>query len=359
MVAISIAASALSAAVMFYLGKSMFGTRTGVIAGLFLASSRSSGFMARLRPHTLDALLVIVSVWWMYETAIGNDRFLYPATVALAVAGGSGPRHLFFSLHCFCSLCVMWVAPAIFGRDFRCCDLLLWFIPLIVLSGGLSSYLNIMGAFSRRFQETTSVFSGAGWWGLRRNLIKLVLYSAYGWSVALIPAVIYFGVRAFQAIFKGRRLQDWTNIIFIFLWVAPSMFFYLLIHMGQQGLVFVFLPALMLMGAYGLERLLSNGSRWFAPVVALLVLINTSIFSLLPEYPLGEGTQRFLTRDTIVNSDTFFRERFEVIKNNFPPESTVLLAANWHHLEYYLPEYARYRSAWQQMEKMTACLRPR
>jgi hypothetical protein len=42
----------------------------------------------------------------------------------------------------------------------------------------------------------------------------------------------------------------------------------------------------------------------------------------------------------LANSDRYYQDRFNLIKENFAPESTIILAANWHHVEYYLPEYS-------------------
>jgi hypothetical protein len=53
--------------------------------------------------------------------------------------------------------------------------------------GGLGNYLQVMGDFSGRFQSSTSIFAGAGLWGLRRNLIKLVLYTGYAVALAAVP----------------------------------------------------------------------------------------------------------------------------------------------------------------------------
>jgi hypothetical protein len=125
------------------------------------------------------------------------------------------------------------------------------------------------------------------------------------------------------------------------LWIVPSLTFYTFVHMGQQGLIFVFLPVLLLFGAVGLTRLLTTRPRWLIAAMAVLVALNAGIFCLIPEYPLGLGTQRLLTRSTLVNSDHYYQDRFRAIEENFAPESTAILADNWHHVEYYLPEYTR------------------
>jgi hypothetical protein len=211
------------------------------------------------------------------------------------------------------------------------------FVPLVMLSGGLATYLRVMGAFSDRFQKTTSIFQGAGEFGLRRNLIKLGLYTAYGWSMAFLPGALYLFLRVWQR----RWPQRWERELFLILWIAPAVLFYTFVHMGQQGLVFVFLPALLLFSAAGLTRLLAARPERLIAVTTALVVVNMGIFLVLPEYPLGPNTQRLLTRATLVNSDHYYQDRFDAIRANFPAGSTVILAANWHHVEYYLPEYKK------------------
>ncbi|NJO00147.1 MAG: hypothetical protein HC875_41570, partial [Anaerolineales bacterium] len=131
----------------------------------------------------------------------------------------------------------------------------------------------------------------------------------------------------------------WEKTAFLALWILPALLFYALIHMGQQGLVFVFLPALLLWSATGLVSLLAQRPQALVAATAILVALNVGVFCFAPEYPLGPERQRLLTRETLVNSDHFYQDRFEAIKQHFSHESTLILAANWHHVEYYLPEY--------------------
>jgi hypothetical protein len=339
MVWISIAASALAIVALFCLGKAMWNRRVGLIAALFLASSPLFWFYGEIAlPHTVDTFLVILSVWWLYEVMRGNDGYLLPGAVALGIAGGVRQQTLVFlaPLGLFAVRRIGWrrlLGAALLGA-IVC---LAWFIPLMYLSGGFTSYMRVMGAFTRRFQSTTSVFLGGGWWGVQRNVRKLGMYTLYGWGLALVPAVIWGIVWLWQR----RRSQQWEKAIFLLLWIAPSLIFYTIIHMGQQGLIFVFLPALLLVSAKGLEELLGKGpmSRWLAPATATAVLIHAGIFYLTPEYPLGPGTQRLLTHATLVNSDHYYEDRFTAIRHNFASENTTILATHWHHVEYYLPEY--------------------
>jgi hypothetical protein len=42
----------------------------------------------------------------------------------------------------------------------------------------------------------------------------------------------------------------------------------------------------------------------------------------------------------LADADRYYEDRFEAIASRFDPRSTAILASNWHHVEYYLPEYA-------------------
>ena len=339
MVSISIVASALAVVALFGLGRSMFGRWIGVIAALFLATSPLFWFYGEIAlPHTLDALLVIVSVWWLYEVMQGDHRYLYPAIAILAIAGGVRQQTIIFlaPLLLFALRRVGWrrfLAAGVLGA--LIC--LAWFVPLMVLSGGVSNYMRATGAFASRFQSTTSVFMGGGWWGVGRNVRKLTMYTLYGWNIALVPGVAYVASRLWQC----KSMHSWERSIYLLLWVGPALTFYTIVHMGQQGLVFVFLPALLLVSVVGLTRLSVKRPYLLITAISVLLVVNVGIFCLIPEYPLGPDTQRLLTRAALVNSDRYYQDRFEAIEEDFAPESTAILAANWHHVEYYLPGYVR------------------
>jgi len=197
-----------------------------------------------------------------------------------------------------------------------------WFIPLMSWSGGVANYLAITQAYGDRFEKTTSVFAGAGWFGLRRNLIKLTLYTLYAWSVALLPAAVYAGYR----LYRRQMPRRWENILFLLIWALPPLLFYLLIHMGQQGLVFIFLPVLLVLSAESLKRLFPAKPVLLFAGVAVIVLFNMAVFCWLPEYPVGSPVLRLLTRATLANSDAYYQTRFAAIKQNFPPDTTVIVA---------------------------------
>jgi hypothetical protein len=339
MTSLSILSSALAMIGLYCLGQIMFGRRVGLVAALFLVTSPLFWFYGEIAlPHTLDTLLIIVAVWWLYATMRGKTNYLFPAVIILAIAGGVRQQTLVFlgPLALFALRNIGW-PRMLLGALFGLLLCLIWFMPLTALSGGISNYFQIMEAFSDRFQQTTSVLMGAGWPGIQRNLIKLGLYTPYAWGAALIPAALWAGWLFWRRVWP----QGWEKTVFLALWVIPALLFYALIHMGQQGLVFVFLPALLLWSAVGLVHLTVQRPKVLIAATSILIALNGVVFCFAPEYPLGPGRQRLLTRETLANSDHYYQDRFEAIKQHFPPESTLILAANWHHVEYYLPAYRR------------------
>jgi hypothetical protein len=217
----------------------------------------------------------------------------------------------------------------------------------MVLSGGIRSYFEVMGAFGERFQTTTSVLKGAGWWGIQRNVRKLAMYTVFGWGAALLPALAGSVLR----VWRRDWPHDMEKLAFLALWVMPPVLYYAFIHMGQPGLVFVFLPALLLWGAHEVvQRFSANPLRWLALnpgkarwqtmliVAGVLLAVNVGAF-FAPEYPLGGERFRLWSRAALLNSDRYYQDRFVAIRQNSTTESTAILAVNWHHVEYYLPEY--------------------
>ncbi len=346
MVWLSIVGSGLAVVAMYLLGRAMFGRRVGLVAALFLASSPLFWFYGEIAlPHTLDLFLVTLSAWLLYKAAQGQGPYLLAAAVSLAVTSGMRQwTPVFLSLLLLVVLIsffqrtgwatgLRWAVPAVVVGGLFCAG---WFFPLIASTGGLDRYLQVVSTYSARFTATTSLFMGAGSLGLTRNLRKLGMYTLYGWSVALLPFTVYGLVR----LWRRQWTVQWERALFLLAWVFPSLFFYTLIHMGQQGLVFVFLPVLLLVSAQALVRLVEGQERTALTAgMIILVVVNAALFAVLPEYPLGKKHFKVLSWDTLRHNDTYFAERFAAIRQHFPAQSTVIIASRWRHVEWYLPEY--------------------
>lgn len=340
MVWIAVVSSGLAVVAMYLLGRAMFGRRTGLVAALFLASSPLFWFYGEIAlPHTLDAFLVTLSAWSLYLTMCGRTGSLYPAVALLALVGGVRQQSLIFLFPA-----ILYAVRRVERQRLLAAALLggvlclVWAVPLVASCGGVARYLDIFSNYSGRFTATTSVLSGAGWSGLQHNVSKLSRYLLYAWSVALIPPTAYGLLR----LIRGHWRPEWERLVFLSLWCVPPILLYAFVHMGQQGMIFTFLPAFLLLSAAALTRSWQARSiRSLAWLALLLVSVNASTFLLLPEYPLGRERFKVLTWHTLRNNDAYYQQRFDTIRERFPSESTVIIAARWRHVEWYLPEYQR------------------
>jgi hypothetical protein len=338
MVIISIISSGLAAAAIYFLGRDMFHPAAGILAAVFLISSPLVWFYGEIAlPHTLDLFVITLALWLLYRIMQGEYRWLWLTAIFLALLGGIRQQDLLFLGPVI--LFALWSAGirriilfAIIGAGVS----LAWFIPLVQSVGGLQNYMTGSSAYSQAFFSNTSILHGAGTAGLRRNLLsKLIPYTLYAWSLALLPAVLYWGSQI------PRRWRMWLRnrkVWFAILATAPALAFYTFIHMGQQGLVFVFMPILFVLSGEGLRRLLPRSTHLSA-AAAVTALAGAGIFALAPSYPLGESGPKLLTYDTILQHDWQIDRQIRGVRSEFSPDSAVLLAANWRHTQYYLPEY--------------------
>ena len=140
MVVISIAASIGAVVAMYFLGETIYNPKVGWLSAGFMATSPLFWFYNEIAlPHSVDAFLVILGVFLLYKTMLGDRRYLLPSIVLLAIAGGVRQQTLVFlaPLILFSIRKVGWkwfIAAGAVGVVVS----LAWFIPLIMLSGGLN-----------------------------------------------------------------------------------------------------------------------------------------------------------------------------------------------------------------------------
>lgn len=349
---ISMIGSGLAVAALYLLGKELYDRRIGLIAALFMAASPLFWFYGEIAlPHTLDTFMVIILVWMFYKLAKGEHKLILPAAILLGLAGGFRPQTQFFlmPLALFAAYRSGW-RQSLIGLATLILVNLAWLIPLLSLNGGLTRYLVIMNDFSDAFNTTTAIFTG-GLPGLIRNARKLTMYTLYGWGFALIPIAVISPLLLYRFM-RGLRRDGGRNILIggraflrddrswlFLLWIIPTTIYYVFIHMGQQGLVFVFLPALLLLSAAVIFTLHGNVIPYRTAGIAALLTANCAIFLFAPTYPLGGERLKLLTADTLRLHDEDYQARFSIIRENFSKEHTIVLSNTWRFIQYYLPEY--------------------
>jgi len=335
--AISVVGGGLAVAALYLLGVRLFGRSVGLGAAVLLATSPLYWFYGELAlPHSLDGFVVVLAVLLLWRVIAGEGHLLLPAAIWLGIAGGFRPQTQVFllPLAAFAGwragprrVLLALVALALVD--------LLWFVPLVELNGGLQRYLTLTRDFAAAFNSTTSVFSGGGLFGLRRNALKLAMYSLYGWGAGLpllaVGAIAAARDRGLPPL--GTALRD-DRTIFLLLWVLPTVAYYQLVHMGQQGLVFVYLPALFLVSALAATAL----GRFAPAAVALAVALDAAVFLFAPTHPLGGDRPKLLTRHTLRHHDQDLLARIDGVRR-FDPAHTAVVASESRFAQFYLPEY--------------------
>lgn len=342
MVWISIFASAAAVVALFWLGREMFGRTVGLLASAFLATSLSFWAHGELAyPYTLLAFLVILVAAFIYRTWDGRAGYVLPAALVLGVASGFRQDLFFFMLP-------LW-AGGLFGkpRRLKAAAMALlagaaaaWYVPSALLSGGFGAYREASSAQSDYLMRTASVF-GRGVTALLDNLSHLGRFTLFALSSAAVLA-LYFLAK----LVIGRShvpLRD-RRMLFMLLWIAPSILFYLFMHIGEYGYVFTFLPAALLIAALGacelagdLSRLLAGGRGRTVSLVgltAVVLAVNLALFLVLTPH---------LSANRIAANEEIQQSRIDTIRNNFDPGSTLLISTyNYQQARYYLPRYSHW-----------------
>jgi len=336
MVWISIFFASASVAALYWLGKVMFNRGAGLTAALLLSTSLSFWALSETAyPYTLLAFLSIALAGLFYHIREGNSAWVVPAGLLLGIASGFRQDLLPFMLPLLAF--TIWKQG---GRRIAGCLLLLgvgiaaWYIPSALLSGGFAAYQEASSQQSDYLMSYFSVF-GLGAGALASNGYALLRFCLYALTAAsaLVPIFIALIVSP-----RTRGLVRDRRLVFITVWIAPSILFYFFIHVGEYGYVFFFLPALLLLGAWSLQLLVggwlsrTQGAHRAGLLIApVLVMANLLLFLVLSP-PLAAN--RLAARDNILQS------KLDTIRDNFDPASTFIIAVFDHQQAlYYLPEY--------------------
>ena len=334
-VLLAILGTALSACALYDLGRRLWNPRAGWFASLLLLTSPLFWFYGEVAlPHTLDALMVIVAASLSWRIWRGEARLAPLLALWLGLSGGMREQTLVFLLPLAVVACLRlpW-RIALLSAVILTATTLAWLIPLLYLSGGWAHYWYVVNAYSRIFDTPTSVFLGAGWNGLYHNGSKLIRYTLWAWAFGLIPLALGLGVlRRAKATPWRLNPRGWL----LALWAAPSLFFYVFIHMGQQGLIFVYLPVCFLLSARAGDALTRQYAGGLALVAGCLAA-NALVYLFAPMYLLPGQRLKVLSEATIRDRDRALEGEVEAVRTDLPPGG-VLLADEWRLPQYYLPQ---------------------
>lgn len=308
--------------VVYLLGRSVFEDRAVGFGGALLLLT-SVTFWA----HGLVALAYPALAFFAGLVALGAfaGRPLL-ATAALGVGSGFRPDLVLLlgPLWAWSTRQASWPARA--GAALLGLLGLVWFWPTAALSGGPADYLQALRGYVEEDVWQRYAPGAKGPAALGTNIRDTAAYTFYGLYLTALPLAI--GLLRLARDGLGGKL-DRKLPVWLGLWVGPPVGFYTLVHIGDPGYVFSFLPALTLLAAWGLRGL--GRPRLFWAGLAAVALLNCGVFFFHP---------RVLTYPGLVAADNSLRERLGLL-DQFPAGSTLVVAAeSFRAVQFYRPAYA-------------------
>ena len=337
LVVLSIAGEAAAVLLAYAFARSLFGIFAALVTGLAMVSSPLFWYYGEVaNVYALEPALVLAIAWFAWRAWQGDRGAALGTAASLALAGAVRPSTMV--------LLAPLTAAAVWrqrdrGQALRAATIFslgvaAWLVPLLILSGGPFGYLQAS------LQLGGTVTSGTALWragvaGLLAN--AKVVAAGLLWELGAFSLPALFGLAVAPRLNIRLGLpREWRG--FCWLWAAPAVATYLLVHIGQAAYVQSFAPALLL--TLG-PAVLATGRAlqrlpWTPSIALAATLLNAGIF-LLP-VPSGMAMQ-LAAHDRRVAA-------VEAIIRSSPPAQTTLFTdgiavGSYRLAQVYLPEYER------------------
>ena len=368
-VALAVAFSGLTTLVVYLLARAVYDRATALAAASVLAVSPLFWFYGSVGlTYAGEALFASGVAYFAFRALDGSEGDAWLAAAYLALAAGMRQSLLLLLLPMWlvaCGLGIRRARTVPIGLGILGALTLLWFVPMVTLTGGLGRYLTASLRLADSMVRPTTVIAGPFDTTLRmsRYLLESVLV-ALG-PLALAALLLPWYVRR-----HGWGRREWLLLA----WIAPPVLVYTLVHFGQAGYVLTFLPALVVLLARVLVTAVTEaaartrrrvlGPALTATAVAVVVLVNGAFFVNARPLPRDFDTPKPAWR-LAAEHDAFdwifsrtaaaLRGHEQVvatfvggIRGLFAPEDTVIITElgnarsyPWlRHAMFYLPEYS-------------------
>ncbi|HLH21877.1 MAG TPA: glycosyltransferase family 39 protein [Chloroflexota bacterium] len=399
LVAVSLLGGALAVLLTYVVGRQLFGRGAGIAAALLLATAPPFWLYSGVAyPYTVLAsgslaLAGLTVAYW-------RGRWRHPLWLGLlyGLAGGFRTDLLLFlapllaAAHLVCWRRDRRLGTLLAPLPGAALGTLAWLVPTAGLSQGWAVYGPLLWHQGAYVEGSYSLWSH-GWRAFQSNSWQVWGYAQEGLGLALAPLAYGIGRGGWRWWRGGRPRPHWsrpTPALVLVLWLAPPILFYALVHIGDRGYSFSYLPGLCIVAGAGLRlfardavrlahasraRLIAVGgwrvARWLtarrlaAPLKSQSVLLAGDgrcpataaargrrpararlVYAALLALLLGANLQSFLlgrSRLSAYEVDCLNRgvpEALAIVRRDFDPADTLIFASFFYQqARYYLPEY--------------------
>lgn len=347
--AVSLVFTATAAIALYALGRSMMGRAPAIAAtALLLADPVAYVHSVNANAYAAEmagSVLVAGAAWRAHQDP--RPVRLMVLAFALGIGVGVRPSLAFYltPLAVWAALRPPWdlrtqvrrLAPAL-GTGLATC--LLWFLPMIQLSGGYEAW-----STANRIQGGQVVFArtlyNAGFPALQENLQRLELFVHWQilWMLPVAAIIVAIGLLA------GRRPSwkrpTWSGpFTFFAVWLLPAILFFMTVysgyHEGPSGYILVVLPGVLLAVCGACAWTLAR-TPWRSQAVAALATV-----ALLVSVG-GLAAHRYDVADVGYKDHDTWAEAWSHLPESFPPENSSIVALwNFAYVWENFPEYTSY-----------------
>ncbi|MGC4043798.1 MAG: glycosyltransferase family 39 protein [Armatimonas sp.] len=315
---------------LWYCARLLFSERAAAWALLLGATSPLLWFQSSVASSRTSEGFFAVLVGWLclILRRKPDSMALWWLAASLAVASGIRPQAALFLAPL--AIWGAWRAPklkllgalALFGAGVAC-----WAIPMLQAIGGIREYMQLNKAQSETFivHDTGVPFATSPTDAIKRlawNVGRVLLYTLF--TLPALPLVI-------PAL---RRLLEKEHVAFLTLATAPSLAFFVVLHIQQPGHAMAYAPFLLLIVAGALARL-----PFFVGAVTLAVSMSAVLF--LPARLTGDWFN-LPTLSAVRSNDVYLTHMTTAIQKEGALENTLIVSVDAisRPMDYYLPRYS-------------------
>jgi 4-amino-4-deoxy-L-arabinose transferase-like glycosyltransferase len=347
----------LTVVAIYYLGKEVFNKEVGRWAALLALASPLLWFYSEVAlSYIVEAFFSVYVALLCWRILRGEHRLTGWSAVILGISGGirqNTPVFL-FPLWLF-SLRNIQPRKIILALTVFTLVSLLWFVPMVVMTGGLDRYYEALRIlWVTQNAPGTILESGMEYRIKFVSAVGRFAFYAVGLGLVLMLLHLYSLMRKglWCSLFMGKGL-------FFVIWIVPALLFYIFLHIhtGNPGFGLFYAPALLILVPVSVSYVIEEAKRLlprlnfrpkpvFLGMMSLLLLFNLSLFLFSS---IGTSAMEIRNHDVRLNGI------LDKIQKEFSPTNTIIVSrpyflySSWH-TAYYLRDFASYLEGHQYPE---------